>query len=117
MRCGTPDKVGPEKLDDMSPCGARTRRQRLCVDAVKFEISVMWEEDDPTVVHGALKGGAERRGYDLRPAVAAHDRKHRAVGQVCVGPADAWECGPADQDPAFERLHPAVDDKVARELR
>ena len=76
----------------------------------------MWDKDDPTVVHGVLKGGAERRGYDLRPAAAAHDRKHRAVGQVCVGTADAWECGPADQDPALERLHPTVDDKVAREL-
>ena len=56
MRCGGPDKVGPEKLDDTSPCVARTRRQGLCVDAVQFEISVMWEEDDPTVLHGALKG-------------------------------------------------------------
>src|SRR3954453_9815169 len=103
MRGGIPGKVGPEKLDDVSPCGARTRRQRLCVDAVQLEVSVMWDKDDPTVVHDVLKSGAERRGYDLRPAAAAHDCKHRAVGQVSVGTADAWECGPGNPDPASGR--------------
>src|SRR3954451_19286518 len=103
MWCGGPDKVGPEKLDDMSPCGARTRRQGLCVNAVQLEVSVMWDKDDPTVVHGALEDEAERRGHNLRPAAAAHDRKHSAVGKICVGTADAWEGGPAYQDPALER--------------
>ena len=72
--------------------GARTGRQRFCVDAVELEVSVVRDEDDPTVVALLAEGlgrarrprswasGLIRRRQRQRPRAGLPRRNGRLAG-------------------------------------